>query len=225
MVPRYYMKPFGHMESLASNKGEIKRSINDSLLDLLIDGPSSFASLYGGLIQHYAYSNELGIQPVMEALAALEQEGLIRNWQMSPDGSFHDPTNDDRRKSESAYSFWLPRARLEEFSVDEVGLWYELTPKGCDEWRHFADHEAESSRQWMLDDDGDTQTITIQSDTAERAETALRLWLSYNPRMNVILGSKVVEPISAFVLHNGTVINDGVKLVCRYRSEPEVSRP
>jgi len=39
--------------------------------------------------------------------------------------------------------------------------------------------------------DGESQTITIQSDTAERAETALRLWSSYNPRMKVILGSRV----------------------------------
>lgn len=210
---------------MESNAHEIERSINDRLLDLLIDGPSSFASIYGGLVQHYGYSNQSGIQPVMEALAALEQGGLVRASQMSDDGSFHEPTNDDRSRSEAAYSLWLPRARFEELSVDEVGLWYELTAAGRDEWRRFADHEAEPSRQWMLDDDGDTQTITIQSDTQERAETALRLWLSYNPRMKVIPGSKVVEPMSAFVLHNDTVIRDGVKLVCRYRSEPEVSRP
>jgi hypothetical protein len=194
-------------------------SLRQNLLDLLIDGPSSFAALYGGLLRHFSYSEQPEISLVMQVLSDLEQEGFIKAWLMANDGCFREPESKDRSGFESAYYKWLPNAKVEELCVDEVGLWYELTPKGRSEWQRLVNGDMEYSRQWVIDDEREIHTIIIRASTIETAQAGLRWWLSYNSEFRLVSGSESVEPIPDFSLHDGTVISRGIKIVCQYHAK------
>lgn len=189
-----------------------------NLLDLLVDAPSSFAALYGGLVHHCGYSSSLDVSLVSDTLAEMERQEWVKAMQMAEDGSFHVPTAEERKRNLAAYQAWLPNAAFVELSLDEVGLWYELTAKGHAEWKQWIDgEEQEHSRRWTLDDLSDKQTLIIQAENLEIAERVLDWWLSHNTVVKLVNSSKSVEPISMFTLRNGTVVTDGIKLVCEYQ--------
>jgi len=190
------------------------------LLDLLIDGPSSFAALYGALIRHCGYPDTLEVPLVLNALLEMEQQGWVKALQIDEEGYFHVPTDEDRKNNLYAYCMWLPRASFEELSLDEIGLWYELTSEGRARWEGLPDDSVNSLRQWKLDDSSDTSTIVIQAANTEIAKEALRFWLFYNPKINIVNGSMTIEPISDLSLSNGTKIINGVKVSWRYQLTP-----
>lgn len=188
------------------------------LLDLLVDGSSSFAALYGGLMHNCGYPADMDVASVMNTLAEMEQRGWVNATQMDENGSFHKPTEDERRSDLLAYQRWLPDATFEELSLDEVGLWYEVTNSGRAEWRRWSPDEEESHcPRWMLDELSDTQTVMIQAETLEAAEEALRWWLSYKQGIELVSSSRNIESVPVFTLRDGTVITNGVKIVCQYR--------
>src|SRR5215217_1445613 len=151
------------------------------LLDLLADGPSSFAALYGALVRHCGYPCGLGVTLVSDALLQMERRQWVTAKQMANDGSFHIPTTEERNQNLPAYRAWLPNAAFEELSVDEVGLWYELTAEGRAEWKQCIDAEEQAQfGRWTLDDLSDTNTIIIQAETLEVAEVILQWWLVHN---------------------------------------------
>jgi hypothetical protein len=190
------------------------------LLDLLIDGPSSFAALFSALVRHYDYS-ETEIDSVLDALREMEESGWVRSRQMSELGAFRDPTEEDRAKAREAYRAWLPSAIGENLSLDEVGLWYEIEFKGRREWERWSkDGGDECHRRWVLDDLVHFQTISIQAESVKVAEEALLGWLSSNPTIELIGESKTVEILPEFEMRDRTVVSDGVRLVCRYRRRP-----
>lgn len=189
-------------------------SIQNDLLDFLVDGASSFAALYGDLTVHGGHEPGIGIILKMtNALREMEQENWVRAEQMAEDGSFHEITEEERASDLVAYQAWLPGARFEELSVDEVGLWYELTPEGREEWKRlFFDEEQERQHRWSILYRNDDQTVVVKAQSIEMAEEQLRKWLLNNPEMALVSSSRNVEPISSFTLHGGSVVNDGVKL-------------
>ncbi len=199
-----------------TNLRELEESLRHNLLDLLIDGPSSFAALYGGLVRHCGYTTGLDVSIVADALVDMEHMKWVKAWQMADDGSFREPTDDERKNSLCAYQKWLHKTKFEDLSLDEIGLCYEITDKGRAEWRQLAG-DKEHKEPWMIDDLQDKQTIVIQAETEELADRALAWWLSYNPEINLISNSKSIEPISNFKLSDGTVIHEGIKVVYRYR--------
>lgn len=210
------MKPSERMLSLGeTNLREIKESLRHNLLDLLIDGPSSFAALYGGLVRHCGYSTGLDVFIVADALLSMEHMMWVKAWQMADDGSFHEPTDDERKNNLPIYQKWLPRAKFEELSLDEIGLWYEIKDEGRAEWRRWTG-DKEREEPWVIDDLRDTETIIIQAETEGIADRALAWWLSHNPEINLVNGSESVELIPDFRLHDGTVISNGIKLVWQY---------
>lgn len=195
-----------------------------SLLDLLVDAPSSFAALYGGLVRHCDYSPGLDVTLVADTLLEMERRDWVTAKQMAVDGSFHVPTAEERKDDLAAYQAWLPNAPFEEVSLDEVGLWYELTVKGRAEWKQSVDDEERTqSRRWTLDDLSDTQTLIIQAESIDVAEATLHWWLSHNSAVELVSHSKSIEPISAFTLRDGTVITNGIKLSFRYQKPANTS--
>lgn len=187
------------------------------LLDLLVDAPSSFAALYGGLVHNCGYPTSLDVRLIFDTLLEMEQQEMVKGSQMAVDGSFHDPTNNDRMRNLLAYQAWLPKSMFEELSVDGVGLWYTLTAKGRTEWERWSwDEKQKPMPQWMLDDLIDTQTLIIHAQNIQSAEEALCDWLSHNESARIVGNSRTVEQIPIFTLRNGFVITNGIKLVYQY---------
>lgn len=63
------------------------RGIDAHVLDLLVDGESSFAALYFGLGRHWGHT-ELDVDEALGILRRLEDRHLVQAWQMEPEGSF-----------------------------------------------------------------------------------------------------------------------------------------
>lgn len=205
------------MLNLVSNKIDYNNQpLQKALLDLLVDGPSSFAALYGSFMHQYN-SLHIEVSLIFGALVEMEQKGLVAALQMAEDGSFHGPTSHDLERDLLLYRSWIQKAVLEDLSIDEVGLWYELTTKGLNDWRQSLSYkEKEIFQQWMLDDLSYERTVVIKAKNPEVAEEALYWWLSYNPDLAATTGSKSIEPTPTFKLRDGTVITNGVRLVYKY---------
>lgn len=192
-------------------------SLQDETLSLLMDGDSSVAAIYGWLVRQCGFSG-LDVSHLIATLRNMERQGLVKATQMAEDGSFHEITEEERASDLVAYQAWLPGAPFEELSVDEVGLWYELTPEGREEWKRlFFDEEQERQHRWSILYRNDDQTVVVKAQSIEMAEEQLRRWLLSNPEMALVSSSRNVEPISSFTLHGGSVVNDGVKLTYHCR--------
>lgn len=196
-------------------------SLRHHLLDLLVDGPSSYAALHVGLIRNCGYPADLQVDRVLDVLRDMENRGWIRVRQMSDDGGFHDPTEDERQKARTAYQGWLARAGPKrDVALDEIGLWFEIDFNGREEWaRWSADCRIEDRAKWVLDDDSSGLTVTIEAKNSDIAEQVLRDWCSRDPEIHLLNGSISIGPLPMFVTRDGTVVYDAVRLRCRYRRE------
>lgn len=193
-------------------------TLGHQLLDLLVDGPSSFAALYSAAnrLLRAATSPRFTVDDLWDALASMESSGWIKARLMLPSGTWKEPTGMDREGARRQYQDWLPRAAYEEMSVDEVGLWFELQPLGRGEWTKWS-AAADESRKWVLDQDPKTSTITVHAASAEQAEHALEEWLGHHPDIELIAGTRDVEPSTGFRLRDGTFVEGGVSLRVTYR--------
>lgn len=211
---------------MIGSPNEMQHEMQHQLLDLLVDGPSSFAALYSALRRHYGYGT-LDVDVVADALRVMERLGWVRARQMTEAGGFRAVTDDDRAHAQAAYQRWLPQAVTSEVSLDDVGMWFELESMGRREWTNWSKEQGGGPQpRWVLDDLSDSCTISIRADSAAAAENALRMWLSLNPGEELIEHSKAVEPLREFELRDKSVITNGVRLVCRYKkgSSPTAAR-
>ena len=108
------------------------------LLDLLVDGPSSFAALFGALIQHYNYSPSFSVDYCLDLLFIMDQEKWVKAYQIKEDGSYHWPCDIDRYKYKKAYNRLLLNTNFSDLSLDEIGLWLKLMPEGRKEWQKWS---------------------------------------------------------------------------------------
>src|SRR5918992_3082080 len=91
--------------------------LQGNLLDLLLDGPSSFAALYGGLVRHYCYPKNLSLNMMMNSLIELGRRDYVKTTRMSSDGRFNELTENEQWSTLPLYQAWLPVAEFEELSV------------------------------------------------------------------------------------------------------------
>ncbi len=187
------------------------------LLDLLIDGPSSFAALYSAAnrLLPRASWERFTVEELWEAAARMEASGWVKFQLMLPDGTWAEPTVRDREEALCRYRDWLPHAAYDEMSVDEVGLWLELQPRGHSEWTKWFE-TADDSHKWTLDQSSETSTITVHATTAEDAEQALAGWLELHSEIEIV-SDTCVEPSAGFRLRNGAFIAGGIRLCVAYR--------
>lgn len=196
----------------------VRNKIKKESLTLLLHAPSSFGALYRWLILHSGFSaSNLDVASLMNELSELEQGGLVVAAQVTDNGDYRKATEEDLKRDLVQYEAWLRTVDLEEFFHDEIGLWYEITKQGREEWKgRFGDDEKDRGPSWMIDDLSEMKTIIVQGETLEVAEDALRWWLSRNPEIELLTTSRSLEP-SSFTLRNDTVIKNGVKLQYSYR--------
>ena len=193
-------------------------TLTSQLLDLLVDGPSSFAALYSAAnrLLRGAMPRLFTVEELWEALASMEAADCIKARLMLPAGTWQEPTDLDRERARRQYQAWLPRAAYDEMSVDEVGLWFEIQPRGHTEWTRWSE-AADQVRNWVLDQDSETATITVHAASAERAEQVLDEWLRHHPGIELVADTHVVQPSPGFRLRDGTFVEGGISLRAMYR--------
>lgn len=196
------------------------------LLDLLVDGPSSFAALYSAANRLYPRASErrYSVGEIWDVLASIEKVGWTKARRMLPAGTWEEPTDLQRVQARRQYQDWLPGADFGEMSVDEVGLWFEIEPRGRTEWSKWAE-ASEGFRTWVLDQDPEMATITVHAENLERADQALAEWLAHHPEMEVVPESRMVQPSPGFQLRNERFVQGGVHLCVAYRVTHQVQLP
>jgi hypothetical protein len=102
------------------------------VLDLLVDGPGSFMSLYGELTRFHAFPPDVNL--LMNHLEAHEADGHIELLVSVGGGNLAKPFPEERARAREQYQD-LVRNRSDDFAVDEIGFWYFLTPLGRDVWQ------------------------------------------------------------------------------------------
>lgn len=118
--------------------------MQEEALDLLTNGPSSFAALYRTTLQEPTRARP-GIAAALADLRALSDAGLVVFALQGPKGDYSCVEPRDFERLEVEYATWLggrpPTSILvEETSVDEIGLWMRITNAGLALWRHLDEH-------------------------------------------------------------------------------------
>jgi hypothetical protein len=191
-------------------------NLRHDLLDLLVDGPSSFAAVYGALVRHCGYPSNLSVNKCFDALSEMERREWVTIRLMEPGGSFSPPSDIERARSEAAYQQWLPKAGRSDLSLDEVGLWWWIQEKGRREWEKWSASD-DAPDAWAIDEYTEDQRLVVSASDVQVAEEALRNWLSLDPAMQLVAGSRSVEPLPTATLRNGITISNGVRLHYRYQ--------
>jgi hypothetical protein len=150
--------------------------VNDQLpdlLDLLVDGPSHIAGLYGSYVKHV---EAVPVDALTQMVRQLEDCGLIRLW-FQDAGDSRPATPSERDRALAAYEAELRSADLESLYHDEIGLWCEITDRGRERWRGAGCEAELDGVRWTLDEQLSTHTLTIRAETQHAAERVLQWWL------------------------------------------------
>jgi hypothetical protein len=199
------------------------KEIDAHVLDLLVDGESSFAALFFGLRRHWVHT-EVDVDEVLDVLQRLEDLQLVHARQMDRDGTFRELIATDYERASREYCQWLPQATASEVSVDEIGLWYQLTERGREAWSQWSGGNEEYHERWMLDDRADQKILEVRADRRDVAEAALDRWLAEHDEMLEVSGTREFAQIPEFVMRDGTRVRDGVLVTCRYHRRPSSTR-
>jgi hypothetical protein len=191
-------------------------AVQNAVVDLLANGPSSFAAVYGFLVRTGATPRDFDL--VWCDMADLERAGIVSASRLTAQGVFEHPSDSWRLNAVSEYRVWL--ADLEDvspeaLSVDEIGLWYLLTEQG----QALAQADP-TGAPWSLDVDEAASLITVQAGNESTARRALADWVSTNPECSE---ANVVEvmPIEEFVLRTGQVVRPATRVVAMLRKNPQ----
>lgn len=183
------------------------------ILDLIVDGDSSFAALYvalGRVSEHL-----VDVDMLLSTLKVLEARGFVRASQMEQDGSFRPADAADFERAAIDYTAWLSDVSARDAAIDEVGLWIQITDAGRHVWSSWSGGATEAVR-WMLDMDVKTQIVEVRAQSLSAAEAALVQWLDVHHELEEIHGTRRSSAIPEFVLRDGTTILGGVLLSCRF---------
>ena len=191
------------------------------LLDLLVDGASSFASLYFD-VRRKREKGEVEAARLLEMLWRLEERGLLRIRRKTSQGNEHNPTPEERTHALEAYEAWLPWASASEVTKDEVGLWFELTEQGRAAWALWSGSDLDARDCWVLEDRAKENVLEIRARWREVAESVLNMWLAMHSEVEPLPGGITLEehsfqsPDSRKGEGKGAA-SGGVLLRCRYR--------
>jgi hypothetical protein len=151
----------------------------------------------------------------------MEQKGWVESSQMKEDGTFAAVTNEDRESDLAVYETWLPTAESGELSVDEIGLWHQITEAGREAWKtHFNSNEPNTTSDWMIDDLREANRLIIHAQDTRLADRRLEWWLKEHPEIELEKESRTTEPINEFTPRNGTPVQNGVVITYRYSVRP-----
>lgn len=189
--------------------------MREDILELLAQGPSSFAALYSYLIRVCKHKTK--VLHLLELLTDMRSRGLVE-MRLIDEKTFRSVTENDWVRVRGEYQEWLSPLTPEELtidatSLDEVGLWVMLGTAAQRESQITpGDMKSEGSGDsvWKLDDIAHAQTIVVHADSEIAAEKALRQWILHRDRgIELIPESRRIEPVGAPGL--------GVRVTCHYR--------
>lgn len=191
-----------------------------NILDLSVDGPTSFAALYCALNQHYPLDRNspkrYPVDAVWGEVMRMLQEHLLRVWRDDEVSDSQESTIEDAREE---YASWLPSAVLEDLSYDRVGLWLEVLQKGKVEWVNALG--ADVSGQWMIDVDFAHGRVVVYGTNAAMAEDALRRWQAVESAGVHLSEARDIRPVSEFTLRSGGIVRGGVRVETAFESAGE----
>jgi hypothetical protein len=183
--------------------------VEDAVLELLAHAPSSFAALYGFLVRNKLARAD--VEAVHDALKSMEQSGLLRALRMQEDGATEAPTAAWCAEALAEYRAWLSpmgsSVPVEAVSLDEVGLWYELTGAGRE---RIGASPGQGQSDWSLEVEADT--ITIYGKDEAVIDRCLKEWLERTPDFETATRSEP-EPVERFTLRSGVVVEPGFRVV------------
>jgi hypothetical protein len=189
--------------------------VEDEVLELLAHAPASFAALYGFLVRNELAQADVGA--VRAALESMEQRGLARGLRMKEDGATEEPTAAWGAEALAEYRAWLSpmgsSVPVDAVSLDEVGLWFELTGAGRE--RIFAS-PGQGQSDWSLEVDEKADTITICGKDEAVIDRCLKEWLERSPGFEPATRSEP-EPVQRFTLRTGVVVEPGFRVVVHGR--------
>ena len=142
------------------------------VLDLLVDGESSFAALFFGLRHTWGHAN-LAPDEVLAVLCDMEKRNVVQSSQMQRDGTFAAPTLDDIEKARRDYALSLANPTLSDVAVDEVGLWFQISDRGRTVWSKWSAAADETNEYWTLDDRVEEKVLEVRAVRRDVAEAAL----------------------------------------------------
>lgn len=168
---------------------------NDELVgaivtELLLNGPSSFAAIYGFVARTIKMRPD--VTWLLTLLKKMEKTQQIQIAIMNTDGSTRDASGRALILAKQEYQKWLSnlsQAQLsaEALSVDEVGLWCALTDVG----RQQVVKTQETD--WTVDVFEQEHLIRIRAETEEEAERVLHNWLERESALKVIRSTRTVS--------------------------------
>ena len=148
----------------------------------------------------------------MAEVHRLEGDDCIRSAISDGDGRLRTMTQQDRTSVLKEYRNWLPDAENDDLSVDETGLWLEMTSTGKKKWSSWAKLEMQPA--WTIDDMCQSKEVVVRAVDMETAQKALADWRSLYPH-NVI-ESSLTTHLDHYVTRSGVVIDGGVELRAKY---------
>lgn len=188
--------------------------MEELVLELLANGPSSFAALYGFVARNDTLSRP-SIREMIDVLNALESSGWVRVMQMTPEGNYKTAHFRDRVIAQQRYEKWLQAERadlsVDALSFDQVGIWIELLPAGRAE-REKTVSKKPAGPTWTLDFNSSDDAVVVRAPDVEAARHALTEWLMLHGEFEALEERTVLKTVPPFRLRNGTLVAGGVEV-------------
>jgi hypothetical protein len=157
---------------------ERANGLADAVLRWLGDDALSFAGLYA-LLQPVSAPS---VDALFAELEEMEARGLLEilRMDMFGEGDLNVATPEDRRAARLAYRERFD-SEVGDTSIDEVGIWVELTSAGETEraQRHGG------NRTWALNDFESERRVVIVGRTKEDVDVALAHWRTLRPETTI----------------------------------------
>jgi len=183
-----------------------------AILELLANGPSSFAALYGYLARNSLIFQDAGA--AFDRLLDMEQRGLVLIRATDDHGKLGSANAAFRKRARTEYEEWLTKLDTtqltpEAVALDEVGLWFAPGPQGqtlIASW-----HQGEAPDEtWELD--ATPGSIVIRAPTEAIAMRELNAWLLHHPDRTIDPDSRTEKPLKDVTLRSRRALEDGIQI-------------
>ena len=194
-------------------------SYRQDIVDLLSNGPSSFAALYRFVVQGGADA-PVTVRAVMDAIDSLEREGIVHRGLMMSNGVIRDAAEDKLKNAVREYEQWLEPVQGDlaapDVSLDEVGVWLQLRLGA-------ATNERDPSACWTLDVDVPSGLVTVQAVDEQSGRARLSEWAERNGARLLLDTLRVEAGVECRRAHGGAFL--GARVTCELASPASWSRP